>query len=259
MRILRLLALLLPLLLPGPHIRAQNLEPTPGTPVPTQGNESVAEGASTDIGTLKPYTLVFDSSRNGKPLGETRVTLKPLDGERWEFAFDTRATRGMASFIGFKFREYSVFRWRDGRPETVDYGYAKKTGFNRKRRSLHIDAERQTITGEDDDGKFAIPYQPHLVDRNLTLVAISQDLRAGRSELRYALANKRAISHREFAIDGLETVATSRGPMATVRVVRILGNPGRMTTLWLAPTLDYQPVQVRQVEADGETIELKLR
>lgn len=263
MRILRLLALLLPLLLPGPHIRAQNLEPTPGTPVPTQGNESVAASASasagTGTGTPKPYTLTFDSTRNGKQIGETQVTLKPLDGERWEFAFDTRATRGMASFIGFKFREYSVFRWRDGRPETIDYGYAKKAGFNWKRRSLHIDAEQQTITGEDDDGTFTIAYQPHLIDRNLTLIAISQDLRTGRSELRYALANKRSISHREFAIDGLETLATSRGPMATVRVVRILGNPGRMTTLWLAPTLDYQPVQVRQVEADGETIELRLR
>ncbi|MGD9583168.1 MAG: DUF3108 domain-containing protein [Lysobacterales bacterium] len=257
MSILRLIALLT-LLLPGPQMLAQAIEPKPKPSAPIPGQDNAAS-ATTDTAPLKPYTLIFDSARNGKQLGETQVTLRPLDGERWEFAFDTRATRGMASFIGFKFREYSVFRWRGGRPETIDYGYAKKTGFNRKRRSLHIDAERRTITGEDDDGKFSIAYQPHLVDRNLTLVAISQDLRAGRSELRYALANKRVISHREFAIDGEETLATSRGPMATVRVVRVLAGPGRVTTLWLAPALDYQPVQVRQVESDGEIIELKLR
>ena len=218
-----------------------------------------ASGPVASTATPKPYALVFDSARNGKQLGETRVTLKPLDDERWEFAFDTRATRGMAGFIGFKFREYSVFRWRDGRPETIDYGYAKKTGFRWKRRSLHIDAENQTITGRDDDGEFSIDYQPRLIDRNLNLVAISQDLRSGRADFSYLLANKRTISRRDFVLEGEETLATALGPLTTVRVRRQLTRPGRATTLWLAPTLDYQPVQVRQVEADGETIELKLR
>lgn len=260
MRTLRLLVLLLPLLLPGPIIRAQD---QPATPSMAAAGEDATAQTLGDTAPLKPYTLLFDSTRNGKMLGETEVTLKPLGDGLWEFAFDARATRGMASLIGFKFRESSVFRWHDGRPETIDYGYAKKSGFKGKRRFLHIDAGRERISGEDEDGEFTLAFQPQLIDRNLTLVAISADLLTGRRPLDYALVHKREITRRKFVVEGNETLATARGPLATVRVVRVLHTPGRITTLWLAPSLDYQPVQVRQVEVDsdgdGEVIELKLR
>lgn len=208
---------------------------------------------------LEPFNLKFEVSRNGKALGEARLNLRSVGENKWEFVSETKGTRGLAGLSGVSIREHSLFRWNGERLQALKYQFDQEVAFKSKQRTLDIDPETKLISGTDDNGEFNLTYADDTLDRNLVVLALAIDLRANKKTLSYRVAGKRKIDIHRYVIAGSEKIMIGKAEVEALRIDRVRDEVGRSTTTWIAPSLHYLPIRIRQLEPDGETIEMRLR
>ena len=88
-------------------------------------------------------------------------------------------------------------------------------------------------------------------------VQIRQDLLNGTFSGNYYMAKKDKIEKTPFKNSGKSKITVPAGTYDTVRIDRIHDDNSRSTSFWLAPSLDYLPVKVSQVN-DGKKMDLEL-
>lgn len=88
-------------------------------------------------------------------------------------------------------------------------------------------------------------------------VQIRQDLLNGKFSGNYYMAKKDKIESTPFRKSGNTKITVPAGTFNTVRVDRVHDDNSRSTSFWLAPSLDYMPVKVSQVN-DGKKMDLEL-
>jgi hypothetical protein len=88
-------------------------------------------------------------------------------------------------------------------------------------------------------------------------VQIRQDLLNGKFSGNYYMAKKDKIEKTPFKKSGNTKITVPAGTFDTVRVDRVHDDDSRSTSFWLAPSLDYLPVKVSQIN-DGKKMDLEL-
>ncbi|WP_201548727.1 DUF3108 domain-containing protein [Psychrobacter fjordensis] len=88
-------------------------------------------------------------------------------------------------------------------------------------------------------------------------VQIRQDLLNGKFSGNYYMAKKDKIEKTPFRKSGNTKITVPAGTFDTVRVDRVHDDDSRSTSFWLAPSLDYLPVKVSQIN-DGKKMDLEL-
>lgn len=108
-------------------------------------------------------------------------------------------------------------------------------------------------------GKSTTLAMPRQAYDDLSLeVQIRQELLNGRFSGRYDMVKKDgSIQSTPFRRAGNAKVTVPAGTYDTVRVDRVHDDSSRSTSFWLAPSLNYLPVKVTQVN-DGKTMQLEL-
>jgi hypothetical protein len=217
-----------------------------------------AVAAAGDAPPLAPFNADYQVKRNGKELGRATLTLRPAGDGTWEFSQRTEGTKGMASLLGVDVTEQSTFRWRDGMPEGLDYRYAQHTALKSRQRSTRFDWTAHEARSRDGKRDWTAPLDESAMDRNLVTIALMAALKAGAHELSFAVVDKDRVSAQRYVRGARESLSLPAGRIEAVRIDRQRENSRRTTTLWLAPRLDWLPVQIEQVEKNGETITLQL-
>lgn len=98
--------------------------------------------------------------------------------------------------------------------------------------------------------------QPAFDDLSLEM-QIRQDLLNNKFTGNYYMAKHDKIEKTPFKKSGNTKITVPAGTFDTVRVDRIHDDNSRSTSFWLAPSLDYLPVKVIQVN-DGKKMDLEL-
>ena len=88
-------------------------------------------------------------------------------------------------------------------------------------------------------------------------VQIRQDLLNGKFSGNYYMAKKDKVEKTPFKKSGNTKITVPAGTFDTVRVDRVHDDNSRSTSFWLAPSLDYLPVKVSQIN-DGKKMDLEL-
>lgn len=88
-------------------------------------------------------------------------------------------------------------------------------------------------------------------------VQIRQDLLNNKFSGNYYMAKKDKIEKTPFKKSGNTKITVPAGTFDTVRVDRVHDDNSRSTSFWLAPSLDYLPVKVSQIN-DGKKMDLEL-
>lgn len=88
-------------------------------------------------------------------------------------------------------------------------------------------------------------------------IQIRQDLLNGKFSGNYYMAKKDKIERTPFKNAGKTKITVPAGTYDTVRVDRVHDDNSRSTSFWLAPSLDYLPVKVSQIN-DGKKMDLEL-
>jgi Protein of unknown function (DUF3108) len=208
-----------------------------------------------------PFRAEYQSLRNGEVLGRTTLELDDNRDGTWTLRSETEGTSGLARVAGIHLVETSRFRWRDGRPEAIEYDYRQDSAIRRRTRHAEFDRKRDEVRVEEGGEKFRYPLVAGLVDRHAVTLAIAGDLRREAPSLDYKVAVRDHVEDMRYQRAGDQTLTVPAGTFDTV-LVRRIGEPGadrkRVARSWFSEKLGWLPVEIEQTEKKGDTITLKL-
>jgi len=204
------------------------------------------------------FSANYEVLRNGKPLGKATLDLHNA-GNDWEFVSDTQGTSGMAAMVGAEVHEKSTFTWNANKPQCLTYAYSQKA-LKSKSTSITCDWNAKTANVDDNGKPATVSLNSPAMDRHLVPLALMVDLKAGAPSLSYPVIDKSHVDDQQYVQAGHENVTlASGGTIDAIKVTRDRGaDAKRSTTYWFAPQKNWMPVQIEQVEKNGETITMRL-
>ena len=204
--------------------------------------------------TPKAFTATYRVLRDGSPMGEATVSLKPIGDGQWEYRKHVRGTSGLAAMLGANLEEVSRFRWKDDAPEALSYDYQLDAAIKSKQRHVTVDWARHRVTVDEGKGAITYPPKPGMVERNTTALAIGLALRDGQKQIVLPVAVRQEVQTQRFKVTGKEKVTVPAGTYQAVRVDRTDADRG--FSAWYAPDRYPLPVKLSQKEGGNLTMEL---
>lgn len=207
---------------------------------------------------LQPFQADYQVLRNGKELGHATLTLREAGNGTWEFMNQTKGTKGMASLLGLDVLEKSTFRWHDGLPEGLQYRYSQQAAIKSKQRSIDFDWNAKQARIREGSKESVAELHVSAMDRSLVTLALMARLKAGSSDLAFSVVDKEQATGQRYTQGANEHLSLPAGSVDAVRVERQREDSKRTTISWFAPQRNWLPVQIEQVEKNGETITMRL-
>ena len=201
--------------------------------------------------TVQPSTADYSFTVENKYKGNATRTLKK-SGNTWNYNVKARVA-GVASAS-----QSSTFTIMGNNvtPSKASTTY-KLLGIGRTH-NLSFDSAGKKVTSSYK-GKTTTSNMAQQAFDDLSLeVQIRQDLLNGKFSGNYYMAKKDKVEKTPFKKVGNTKVTVPAGTFDTVRVDRIHDDSDRSTSFWLAPSLDYLPVKVSQIN-DGKKMDLELK
>jgi len=219
---------------------------------------ATAAAAAAAPAPLAPFQADYVVLRNGKELGHATLTLREAQGGTWEFSNETRGTKGMASMLGLDIVEKSTFRWRDGLPEGLQYRYEQHAAIKSRKRSADFDWNAREARNSDGKNDWVAPLERSAMDRSVVTLAIMARLKAGSHDLTFPVVDKDRVAEQRYVQGAQEALSLPAGRFDAVRIERQRDDASRTTISWFAPARGWLPVQIEQVEKNGETVTMQL-
>lgn len=207
-----------------------------------------------------PFSAEYEVFQNDKKLGRGTITLRALPNGQWEMVTRSEATEGLVAAAGVTRNERSVLDWTGGKPEVREYRMQQKAAWSERTLLLEVDPAARSARSTYKDKTSTLPYRPGMLDRHGLTAAIMADLAAGaRNELRYSVASRDGVDEQRYKVAAAVRLRTAVGVQRAVRVERIReeGN-GRVTKIWFARERGWLPLRIKQYEADGETLDMRI-
>ncbi len=198
-------------------------------------------GLSTQTFAMTPFQANYQFSYNGKNMGSATRTLSK-SGNNWTYVFAAKAG-GVASAT-----ETSRFTFNNGKIGSSSFSRTSKILVHSNTMSINFNPSSKTISTKKDDEKRSFAWRADVLDELNAELQIREDLKNGGLKSNYYIADAKEVEGRKFVKQGTETVSTKYGSFSTIKVVIKHNKPGRETTFWLAPKLDYLPVKVSHVD-----------
>ena len=200
------------------------------------------------------FTATYQVLKDGSPMGEASIRLRPGERGEWIYSKDVKGTGGLAALLGANISETSHFRWKGDVPEAIGYDYRLDAAIKTKQRHLAVDWANHQVSVDDGKGPHTYPARPGMVERNTTALAIGLALRDGQQQIALPVAVRQEVETQNFKVSGKETVKVPAGSFETVRVDRTDADRG--FSAWYAPGRYPLPVKLSQHDGGDMTLEL---
>ena len=199
------------------------------------------------------YRASYEVQYKGRRVGqaEFRLTRGP-DEARYRFSSRTTATGLLRLLRPRPILELSEFVLRDGQLQPLRFAYEDGSRGGGGNFTLNFDWNEGRILADHGGQVTELPLTPDTLDRGSLQVALMRDLQRGQLKPRYRLADEDSVRDYDYRLDGTEALLTAAGRFEAVRLLQSRPGSDRLTTLWLAPSLDYLPVRIEQ-QRDAET------
>lgn len=204
---------------------------------------------------LKPFTANYDVKRGDKVIGQSTMSLRQDGDSQWTLVTQTRGTAGMAKLFGLDVREESKFRVSaDGRLEGLDYQYRQEATLKSRQRSIAFDWTAGEARVTDKNELFRYALQPGSIDRQLVVVALGQ--RQAQASIALNVATKDAVEAQRYERRETRNLNLPAGNYQATRLERT--DKANKGSSWYAAS-SIAPLQVEQIQKDGEKIVMLLR
>nr|WP_279052692.1 DUF3108 domain-containing protein [Acinetobacter tandoii] len=201
-------------------------------------------GFSSQAFAMSPFQASYQFNYNGKNMGSATRTLSK-SGNIWTYVFAAKAG-AIASAS-----ETSRFGFNAGKINSNSFSRTSKILVHNNTMNINFNPSAKTINTKKDDKARSFAWKAGVLDELNAELQIREDLKGVGMKSSYLIADAKEVESRQFVKQGSEKVKTSYGTFDTVKVVMKHDKPGRDTTFWLAPKLDYLPVKV--THQDGKS------
>ncbi|TVP56527.1 MAG: DUF3108 domain-containing protein [Halomonadaceae bacterium] len=219
-----------------------------------QPEETRSSAAAVDLGPMEA-TYQARMTRGVSLRGEATRSLKQREDGRWDYRFD------VDSFIA-DVRESAILSYEDNRVTPHEYRYSLRGRFIRNRAtSYDFDWDSMTVRNNERDREHSIADYPQIQDQLTAQLQLWVDLKAGKTQMEYLVADNGDVDDYQFEVLGEETIDTENfGKVDTIKVWRVRDEDSpRSTIMWFAPEWDYLLVKLEQREDGGEDFDIFLK
>lgn len=195
---------------------------------------------------ISSYKAHFEAKVAGFKMGEIERGLRKLDNGLYDQSSLVYSTGLLSVFRPDRFEEHSYWRWVDNGPVPERYTYHFSGNKGEFYEELKFDWEKMQVQSLRDGKTTTLPLEKGMVDKLSYQIALVRDLRAGKKEFLYKVADRGDIRHIRYKVVGTDQIDTPWGKHQTVKVKRQTLTNERVTTLWFAPDLDYMVIKLVQ-------------
>ena len=207
---------------------------------------------------LDATSAKYSVAWSGTGLGEATITLMPLEHNCYRYVQQTDPVWLVRVIYGSP-RETSLFCIdQSGAIHVSSFEY-RNDKRDQDSFTVLFDWAAKKVTGTKRGVATAHDLPENTYDRFALQQVVRLWAKAHADDkepptVEYNMADDDRVTAYKFAIIGREQVETPAGTFDTLRVDRV-DNPNRQLRSWLAPTRDYAPVKIENVEKG----EVKLR
>ena len=188
--------------------------------------------------------------------GELVMTLSPEGDDGYRMTSLIQPS-GLASRL-VSASEQATGELRDGAPRPLRYEH-EVSGVAGSSTRVVFDWQDAVLRAEHDGERATLPLEPRVMDPLSMNLLVMTDLSQGRIAEQYTLVDETELKTYRVRRDGEEILATPLGDLHTVRVSQNRQNSTRITTFWLAPSLNYLPVQIAQEKKGKEILRMTIK
>ncbi|WP_111638526.1 DUF3108 domain-containing protein [Marinomonas shanghaiensis] len=221
---------------------------TPMLSLPSQGIASEAQNTF-----LAPYSAVYSTIwKKGISLKvEGKQTLSKKSNNLWQFVFT--ADSMIASL-----NESSTFYVKDHQIIPTHYRYKSSALGKKRSATLTFDWDNNLVRNDVKDKPWNLTIPSKTLDKLSVQLQVRQDLKQGKNDFDYQIADGGYIKNWRFKRDRVEDINTKLGRFSAIKVIRTDNlEKGKKTSFWFVPALDYLLVKLEHQE-DGESYHLDI-
>ena len=203
---------------------------------------------------VQPFTAKYSAKLDlliDIPVTAERSLKQQNDGY-WVF------TSKVSSIVA-KQTEQSIFSKIAGQLIPFQYTFSRSV-FGRSRDiEIQFDQSKSQITTIAKDKPWSQPWESKVQDKLSYQLQLREDVKAGREELSYRIADGGQIKTYRFIKTGIETLTTPAGEFKCLRLQLDRAGDQPQTLIWMAPELDYLTVRLLRIDNQGREHILNLK
>ncbi len=201
---------------------------------------------------LTPFSATYDFNLDNKAGGTATRSLSKQN-QLWSYKFDAKVPM-LASAS-----ESSVFSL-DNQQNVISQSYSRqyKILVHTQTSGINFNPTTKLINTSKDKTKRQFAWQAGVLDDLNAEVQVREDLKKGKLKTSYPIADLKDVTDRQFVNEGAVKISTPAGTYDTIKVRLKHKKSDKNTIFWLAPSLDYLPVQMSHQD-DGSIYTLKLK
>ena len=225
----------------------------------TQASAEQAKPAQAAPGTelLQAFEARYKIWRNGDHLGKASMTMRRNEQGQFEVELDSRATEGMAGFVGAKTIEFSRFSTDNGRAVSDVYTQREKVFIGSSRWRAEFDWQQDLVQVEAKDD-WSQPLDGGELDPLNIYLYLAEAAANERQTFEVEIVDDEEMRHYTYRALPGEPLEIACGTFETRVYERTLTDSPKHDVTWHARELAWLPIQVRKTKADGDVMRLEL-
>lgn len=205
------------------------------------------------------FVATFVLEAFGTTVGRSEWRLVPAEGGEfvWESRSEAAGAGALFHEVQVMERSRSELHGRSFRP--LEYRYDRVAEDAVRTVRVRFDWRNGVALNTAEGHTWRMPVPPGTLDKLSYLLALMQDLSAGRKSLTYTIADGGRLKTYDMREAGTEILETALGALETVRVRRLRREEYGEATLWCAPALGYLPVKLENRDRDGRLVSMHIQ
>jgi len=204
---------------------------------------------------INDFIAQYDVYKNDFPVAQSTRTLRSKNNVL-NFSSETQTTGFAALFYSVKINETSQLELKDNNLHFVSYDFNESKNNKNKRYQLLIDKPSQKLFNTKTQQYYT--NHKNLQDMLGFTVAIMYDLKNGRRDLNYNLADKDKINSYHLKFIKEEMITNGNKEIKTLKMEHYDTEKKQRFTLWCAPEYDFIPLKIRKIKNNDDEILLAL-
>lgn len=219
---------------------------------------AVAVAASDGL-PVTPYQAHYEVFASGFSVGDAVVSLSSTGSDHYRMTSDVTPNGLVALLASGKIHEQVDGEIHKGAIRPSQYQRLLNTGRKSTEMKLQFDWVAGQVDARNGTDQAMLPLTPGTVDPLSLQLLVMDDLQRGHVPERYSLIDKVEIKTYQIRDQGEEMLDTPLGRLKTKRINQYTPGKTRMTTFWIAPTLQYLLVRIVQEKDGKEEVRMDIR
>ncbi|MCP5419598.1 MAG: DUF3108 domain-containing protein [Gammaproteobacteria bacterium] len=205
---------------------------------------------------IAPFEARYTVYAKGIPAGESILTLTEIGAGRYQMHSEVFPTGLATLLVSERLSESVDGEWRDDAILPTHYEQERVSSRKPTKIRFDFDWPNGTVHTRYNGQQATLALGDRIVDPLSLHLLVMWDLQRGHHPERYTLVKDTEMETYRVRLEGEDTLQTPLGKLKAVRISRQKPGSNRITTLWLAPRLNYLLVQVTQTKKGSEDLKM---